>query len=223
MRFIVFLLFAFASALPASAQDAAFPIKADDGSTITNHRVPAALESQIERLPGIVVVGNAKGDVTLVEFYDLNCPFCRRAAADLKDIVAKDKALRLVLVPFPVLGIASIQAGRAELAVAAMVPPQKFFDFHHKVYAGRGVVDGSKALAAARAIGLDPAKVTTAADDDKIVGIMTAHVRMGDALAIVATPGFVIKGVVIVGYPGRKAIEGVIAAARRCGQVMCDG
>lgn len=223
MRFIAFLLFVCAFAMPVHAQDAEFAIKADDGSLITNHRISAALESQIATLPGIVIVGNPKGDVTLVEFYDLNCPFCRKAAADLKDIVAKDKALKLVLVPFPVLGIASIQAGRAELAVAAMVPPRTFFDFHHKIYAGRGVVDGNKVLAAARAIGLDPVKVTAAADDDKIVGIMTAHVRVGDALGIVATPGFVINGVTIVGYPGRKAIEGVIAAVRRCGQVVCEG
>lgn len=222
MRFIALLLL-FASALPACAQDAAFPIHADDGSPVANHRIAAELERRIETLPGIVVVGNPKGDVTLIEFYDLNCPFCRRAAADLQQIVAKDKTLRLVLVPFPVLGIASIQASRVELAVAAMVRPQKFFDFHHRVYAGRGVVDGAKALAAAHAIGLDPAKVTVAADDDKLADIMTAHVRVGDALAIAATPGFVIKGVVIVGYPGREAIESVIAAARRCGQVMCEG
>jgi protein-disulfide isomerase len=223
MRFIAFLLLLLASALPASAQETGFPLTADDGSAVANHRIPAALENQIGALPGIVAVGNPKGDVTLVEFYDLNCPFCRRAAADLKDIVAKDKALKLVLVPFPVLGIASIQAGRAEIAIAAMVPPRKFFDFHNTVYAGRGVVDGTRALAAARAIGLDPAKVTAAADDDKIADIMIAHVRVGDALGISATPGFVIKGVAIVGYPGRKAIEGMIAAVRRCGQVVCDG
>ena len=221
MRFILLALMLLASSFSANAEDADFPIRADDGSVIANHRIPAALESQIGTLPGIVVVGNPKGDVTLFEFYDLNCPFCRRAAADLKDIVAKDKALKLVLVPFPVLGFGSIQGGRVEIAVAAMVSPQRFFDFHHKVYASRGMIDGAKALAAARAIGLDPVKVTAAADDDKIAGIMTAHLRVGDALGIAATPGIVIGGVTIVGYPGRKAIEGVIAAVRRCGQVVC--
>src|SRR5665213_2737453 len=91
-----------------------FPIEADDGTVIANHAVTAELESQNEKLPGVVVVGNVKGKVTLTEFYDLNCPYCRKASTDIADLVRGNPELRLVLVPFPVLGIASIQGTRVE-------------------------------------------------------------------------------------------------------------
>ncbi len=96
-----------------------------------------------------MVAANPQGDVTLVEFYDLNCPFCRRASAEIETMVKADPRLRLVLVPFPVLGIPSVLAGRVELAVAKSVPPEKFYEFHRAVYAGRGTIDGQRALAVA--------------------------------------------------------------------------
>lgn len=215
---------AFAIFLPLAAlADAGdLPLMADDGTTIANHRVAAELEGRIEKLPGIIVAANPKGKVTLTEFYDLNCPYCRKAALDLADLVRSNPELRLVLVPFPVLGIASIQGTRVELAVARLVPPQKFYAYHHALYAGRGRIDGERALAAATAIGLDAAKVTAIANEDSISDVMVAHVRLGNALAIQATPGFVIKGVAILGYPGKGAIQKVVQAAQRCGAVLCD-
>ena len=211
------------AASAALADDGQFPIKADDGTVIANHAVTSELESQIEKLPGVVVVGNVKGKVTLAEFYDLNCPYCRKASTDIADLVRGNPELRLVLVPFPVLGIASIQGTRVELAVAKLVPAQKFYDYHHKLYTGRGMIDGNRALEVAKTIGLDVAKVTKIANDDSIGGVMIAHVRLGNALAIQATPGFVIKGVAILGYPGKDALANVIQAVQRCGAVVCDG
>lgn len=207
--------------LAAHADEGFYPIKADDGTVIANHRVTAELESQIEKLPGVVVTGNPRGKVTLNEFYDVNCPYCRKASADIDAMLRLNPELRLVLVPFPVLGIPSIQGTRVELAVARLAPA-KFYAFHRMLDTSRGVVDGSRALAAAQAIGLDVAKVTEVANEDALAQVMTAHVHLGDALAIQATPGFVIKGVAIVGYPGPKALAGIIESVRRCDSVICD-
>jgi predicted DsbA family dithiol-disulfide isomerase len=85
------------------------------------------------------------------------------------------------------------------------------------------VIDGNRTLAAAKAIGLDAAKVTTIANEDAIGDVMIAHVRLGNALAIQATPGFVIKGVAILGYPGKGAIQKMIQSVQRCDNVICDG
>src|SRR5690348_12851146 len=93
----------------AQADEGYYPLKADDGETIANHRVPVEIESRIEQTPGIVSVGNPKGDVTLVEFYDVNCPFCRAASPDIAALLKGNPELRLILVPFPVFGIPSIQ------------------------------------------------------------------------------------------------------------------
>jgi protein-disulfide isomerase len=112
--------------LAAQADEGYYPIKADDGETIANHRVPVEIESKIEKLPGIVVAGNPHGDVTLVEFYDVNCPFCRAASGDIDGMLKSNPELRLVLVPFPVLGIPSIQGTRIELAVAKLTSAANF-------------------------------------------------------------------------------------------------
>jgi protein-disulfide isomerase len=218
---VVFMLLA--APFAALADEGYYPLKADDGATIANHRVPVEIESQIEKLPGIVAVGNPHGDVTLVEFYDVNCPFCRAASPDIAAMLKGNPELRLVLVPFPVLGIPSIQGTRVELAVAQLTSATNFYKFHRMLDGTRGVVDGARALAAAKAIGLDPKKVLELANDDKLADVMTAHLKMGDDLAIQATPGFVIKGVAIVGYPGPKSLAKIIASVEKCGAVVCDG
>lgn len=224
-RFVrLIAVIAFAScAFSAVADQGELPITADDGTTIANHRVPPELEGQIEQAAGVVIVGNPRGKVTLVEFYDLNCPYCRRASADIDALLRTNKELRLVLVPFPVLGIPSIQSARVELAVARLASPNKFYEFHRAVYAGRGTIDGQRAFAAAKTIGLDLAKVEKIANDNSLVDVMKAHLRLGDAAGIQATPGLVIKGVAIVGYPGPKALARIVSSAQRCGAVICGG
>jgi len=212
----------FAAPLAAQADDGYYPIKADDGTIIANHRVPVEIESQIEKVPGIVSVGNPHGDVTLVEFYDVNCPFCRAASPDIEAMLKGNPELRLILVPFPVLGIPSIQGTRVELAVARLTSAQNFYKFHRLLDSSRGTVDGSRAITAAQAIGLDPQKVLKIANEDKLADVMTAHLKLGDALAIQATPGFVIKGVTIVGYPGPKSLAEIIASVEKCGVVICQ-
>lgn len=206
--------------LAAQADEGELPIKADDGTIIANHRISPDLESQVEKLPGAVVVANPNGKVTLAEFYDLNCPYCRRASADVDALVASNKEVRLVLVPYPVLGIPSILGGRVEFAVAKLAP-EKFYAFHRKVYEGRGVIDGQRALAAAQDVGLEGTEVAAVANDEGLTQKMLKHVRLGDALKIAATPGFVIKGVAIVGYPGPKTLAQVVASVEKCGQVIC--
>jgi protein-disulfide isomerase len=183
--------------------------------------VPVELESEIESLPGTVVVGNPRGDVTVVEFYDLNCPFCRKAAPEIEALVHADKELRLVLVPFPVLGVASIQAGRVELALARSAKPEAFYQFHHRVFAGRGTVDAARALAVATEFGFSAAQMTQAGDSDEVTQIMLAHVRLGNALGLAATPAFVIKGAAILGYPGPKTLAGIVSSVRKCDKVAC--
>ncbi|HEU5017471.1 MAG TPA: thioredoxin domain-containing protein [Pseudolabrys sp.] len=219
---LVFALLIIAAPLAARADEGYYPIKADDGEIIANHRVPVELASQIEKLPGVVVVGNPKGAITLNEFYDLNCPYCRKASADIAELVRSHSELRLVLVPFPVLGIPSIQGTRVELAVARLATPQQFYKFHRETMSARGTMDGNRALSVAKSIGLNLDKVKKIANQDALGNLMIAHVRLGDALAISATPGFIIKGVAFVGYPGPKALEHIIESVDRCDAVMCD-
>ncbi|MGB6567317.1 MAG: DsbA family protein, partial [Xanthobacteraceae bacterium] len=174
-----------------------FPLVNDDGQRLPNHSVKRA--GPIDQLPGVVVAANPEGRTTLVEFYDLNCPYCRIASADVADMVAVDPELRLVLVPYPVLGVASIAASRVELAVAKLGTPAQFYDFHRKIYSQRGTTDGLRALDVARGLGFDERSLTKLGDSDAITKIMKAHLAVGNSLGLAATPAFIIDGVAILG------------------------
>ena len=105
--------------------------------------------------------------------------------------------------------------------MARLTSAQNFYKFHRMLDQSRGMVDGSRAVAAAQAIGLDPVKVLKIANEDAVAKIMIAHVKLGNALAIQATPGLIIKGVAIVGYPGPKALARIIDSVKRCDAVIC--
>lgn len=218
------LLLALASLTPAVAQQAGsarFAIKDDDGHPVANHALSAEQVAQVAKLPGLVVVGDEKGDVTLYEFYDLNCPYCRRAAADVDLLMQAERRLRMVLVPYPVLSAQSIEGARVELAVREIVTPQQFMEFHRKVYAGRGVIDGARALAAAQSMGLDARRIVDIANTDRITNTMKTHAQLGGALKLMATPSYVIQGAAIVGHPGYAALRKAVASIRSCKRVVC--
>ena len=196
-----------------------YPLIADDGQHVSNHTIK--LPGPIDRLPGVVVVGNANGKATLIEFYDLNCPYCRQAASDIGALLERDHELRLVLVPYPVLGIPSITAARVELAVAKLGTPAQFYAFHRKIYAERGTADGQRALEVARSLGLKSKGLLALADSDQITDTMKNLVRLGDALGLAATPSFIVGELAILGYPGPRALEGIVTAAATCGKAVC--
>ena len=196
-----------------------FPLIGDDGQRVANHAVK--LPGPIERLPGVVTVGSPAGKTTLVEFYDLNCPYCRIASVDIDDMVDTDSEFKLVLVPYPVLGPNSIAASRVELALEKLGSAQQFYAFHRKVYAQRGITDGLRALAVAHGLGFDESKLTALGDSDEITQTMKNLVALGNSLRLAATPSFIIGGVAILGYPGRETLQAVVDAVGNCGKVLC--
>lgn len=208
---------------PGRAQQfgpAQFPLKADDGDPITNHALNAVEMKQVAGLPGLVDV-SGKGDVTLYQFYDLNCPFCREAAADVDELIRSDSALRLVFVPYPVLSVQSVAGARVELALRELGTPKQFLEFHRKIYAGRGTIDGDRALAVAQAMGFDRQKIIDAANAQRVTATMTAHAKLGTALKLMATPAYVVSGVAILGHPGLEPLQKIVGSVRRCKAVVC--
>lgn len=207
----------------AQAQDFPhqYPISASDGSEIGNFDLSPAVLAKITALKGQIPVGALGGDVTLMQFYDLNCPYCREAAIEVDALVRADTKLKLILVPYAVLSVQSVQGALIELGVSKMLTPPQYLDFHKRLYASRGTIDGQKALAAAKEMGLDPAKVAAAGNTQDNLDILRTTSTVGSEARLMATPGYVIGGVAIIGHPGRKSLEKVIAAMRACGKVAC--
>ncbi len=196
-----------------------YPLVGDEGQQVPNHTVK--LLGPIDRLPGVVVVGNLRGNKMLTEFYDLNCPYCRAAAAAIGDMLDRDPELRVVLVPFPVLGVRSIEASRVELAIAKLGTPQQFHAFHRRMFSQRGSADAQRALEVARGLGFDEGVLTKLGDNDETTRTMKNLVSLGDALGLLATPSFIVGKVAILGFPGQHKLQAITDTAARCGRVMC--
>jgi protein-disulfide isomerase len=210
--------------LGAAAQQfgkAQFPLKADDGEPIANHSLTAEQMARVAQLPGLVPVGNPKGDVTLYQFYDLNCPFCREASRDVHQLVRTDHALRLVFVPYPTLSAQSVEGARVELAMREIASPEQFLEFHRRLYARRGIIDGARSLAAVGDMGLDQAKVIAIGNTPRVTDAMKAHASLGTALRLIATPSYVIHGVAILGHPGLEPLRAMARSVRACKKVVC--
>jgi protein-disulfide isomerase len=202
-----------------AASAAEYALIGDEGQRLPNHTVK--LLGQIDRLPGVVVVGNPNGKETLIEFYDLNCPFCRLAAADLGELLKNDHELRLVLVPYPILGVPSIGAARVELAVAKLGTPEQFYAFHRKVFAQRGTTDGPRALDIAAGLGLSKQDLLALGDSSQITDTMKNLVNLGTSLGLEATPSFIAGNIAILGYPGPHALSAIASAVGTCGKAVC--
>ena len=92
--------------------------------------------------------------MTLLQFYDLNCPYCREAAADIDALVRSDEKLKLVFVPYAVLSVASVRGAMVEIAAAKQLTPEQYLDFHKRIYANRGTIDGAAGAGGMRDAGL---------------------------------------------------------------------
>ncbi len=145
----------------------------------------------------------------------------RRSAVELAKEWRTDRALRLVLVSYPVLSARSVEGARVELAVRELATPRQILEFHRKIYAGRGVIDGARALTVAREMGLDQKKIIELANARRITDTMQEHALLGGALKLAATPAYVIQGVAILGHPGLEPLRKIVRSVRTCQAVVC--
>jgi protein-disulfide isomerase len=165
--------------------------------------------------PRQVTLGNPDGDVTMVEFFDYNCGFCRRALADMLDLMKEDPKLRVVLKEFPVLGPGSVEA--AQVAVAVRMQDKdgkKYLEFHQKLLSSRGQADRARALAVAKDVGLDMGRIEKDMASDEAKETIDENLKMAEALGLNGTPSYVIGTDVVVGAVGLAALKEKVGAAR---------
>jgi protein-disulfide isomerase len=168
-----------------------------------------------------VVLGNPNGDVTMVEFFDYNCGFCKRAMADMMDLLKNDPKLRIVLKEFPVLGAGSVEAAKVAVAVRMQDKAgKKYLDFHQKLLGGRGQADKARALAVAKEVGFDMKKIETDMDSDEAKASLEESLKLGETLGLNGTPSYIIGSDVVVGAVGLDTLRGKVSTAR-CGKAVC--
>lgn len=162
--------------------------------------------------PDSPVGGNPHGDVTLVEFFDYRCPYCKALQPSLEAMIKEDGKLRVVYKEFPILGPVSVFASR--IAIAAR-QQGKYAVFHDQMMALRGTIDDESVMAVAKATGLDMAKLKTdmaSAATDKII---QSDYALADALGIDATPALVIGDHLTMGAVDIDTLRTLIADTRK--------
>ena len=171
--------------------------------------------------PRQVTLGNPQGDVTVVEFFDYNCSYCKRAMSDMLDLLKSDGHLKFVLKEFPVLGDGSVQAAQVAAAVRMQDPSgKKYLEFHQKLLGGRGQADQARALAAAKDAGLDMARIEKDMASDEVKATLEESFKLADALGLNGTPSYVVGNDVVVGAVGLNSLKEKVNAAR-CGKPTC--
>ncbi|MBY0531333.1 MAG: DsbA family protein [Xanthobacteraceae bacterium] len=168
-----------------------------------------------------VVIGNPKGNVTLVEFFDYNCGYCKRAVNDIAELLKSDPNLRVVLKELPILSEGSIEAARVAVAVR-MQDPTKYWNFHRTLMSARGEVNAVQALAAAQKAGLDIERIKKDINNPEVDATLHEVQELAKALAISGTPSYVLGDQLIPGALPHDRLAVAIAQVRKCGKVDCS-
>jgi protein-disulfide isomerase len=161
--------------------------------------------------PEAPVGGNPAGDVTLVEFFDYNCPYCRRVAPTVAELEEADPDLRLVYKEFPILGPGSEFAARAALASRRQ---GKYFSFHNALMQVTEQVTEETVMKVAREVGLDTEQLTADMQDPAIQEAIARNLQLASALGITGTPSFIIGEEVVPGAVDLRTLQSLIARAR---------
>ena len=162
--------------------------------------------------PNAPVGGNPNGNVSLVEFFDYRCPYCKQVEPALEKLIADDKQLRFVYKEFPVLGPASITAARAALASRKQ---GKYAAFHRAMMALKGQIDDDAVFKVASSVGLDVNELRHDMTDPAIDKSLQANFQLAEALDIRGTPGFVIGDDIVPGAISLDELKQLIAKARK--------
>jgi protein-disulfide isomerase len=171
--------------------------------------------------PRGVIVGNRDGDVNIVEFFDYNCPYCRKAMNDMAEIMNGDPKLRVVLKEFPVLGPGSVEAAQVAIALRMQdAEGKKYIVFRQKMLNGRGQADKARALFAAKEAGADIARLETDLASPEVAATLNENFKLAEAMGLNGTPSYVIGNEVVVGAVGVEVLSKKILQAR-CGKTNC--
>ncbi len=161
--------------------------------------------------PDSFVGGNPDGDVTLVEFFDYRCGYCKRFAPILEIITRQDPKLRVVYKEFPVLGPESFLAAQAALAARNQ---GHYLEFHEALMGVDGPLNEEVIMTVARSVGLDLDRLERDMEAPKVLNILNVTRRLAEALAIDGTPTLIVGDEIARGAVPIEELTAMIARAR---------
>ncbi|TMJ72818.1 MAG: DsbA family protein [Alphaproteobacteria bacterium] len=162
--------------------------------------------------PDTPVAGNPNGDVSLVEFFDYRCPYCKQVEPSLEALLGEDRQLRLVYKEFPVLGPESVTASKAALAARKQ---GKYDAFHRAMMTIKGQINDTAVYKTAESVGVDVDRLKRDMAAPEIARALKANTELADALDIRGTPGFIVGNEIVPGAIDLASLKQLIATARK--------
>ncbi len=175
--------------------------------------VLAARRNDLEHDPDSPVGGNPKGNVTIVEFFDYRCGYCKRVFPSIMKLIKTDGNIRYVFKEFPILGPASVTASRAALAVWRL-DPEKYMSFHSGLMKAKGGLNDKKIMKIAAGVGLDTKELGKLMEAEWITAELEKNMQLANDLNISGTPAFIIGKQFIPGALSLDGLKKTVKAAR---------
>jgi protein-disulfide isomerase len=180
----------------------------------TDREKVAANADEIFRDADSWVGGNPAGDVTVVEFMDYRCGFCRRAHPEVNELITGDGNIRYIVKEYPILGEESVLASRFALAVRAVAGDDAYKDVHNQLITVRGTMNEETFGRIAADLGLDMDAITVEMQNPEIDRIIGENYALAQALEISGTPSFVFQTDMVRGYVPLDSMKGIVQAIR---------
>lgn len=158
--------------------------------------------------------GNAAGDITVVEFVDYRCGYCRKAHAEVAELVNSDGNIRFVLKEFPILGDQSVLASRFAVAVLQVAGPENYKTVHDALFAFRGDITEESLARIATDLGLDAAAIAARMTSPEVEKVIADNHALAKTMAISGTPTFVVDQSMLRGYLPLDEMRKIVAAER---------
>jgi len=147
--------------------------------------------------------------ITVIEFFDYNCGFCKRAIDDMERVLKERDDVRFILKEYPVLGNESLEASRVSMALGELMP-DVLNRYHTQLLSSDGVKNGEKAFDLAVEMGADPAKLKEAMEDERIVQTMRETYELAEKLGIEGTPSYIVGQQIVFGAVGHEELLQVL-------------
>ena len=173
----------------------------------------AAHRADLEHDDSDPIIGNPSGEITVVEFFDYRCPYCKGMLPSILQVLKGDSHIRYVMKEFPILTPESRVASRAALA-AWQIDKSRYFDFHVRLMENKGELNDARILDMAKSAGLDPKKLRQAMDDPGIERQLSATADLARDIGITGTPAFIVGDRLVPGAMDVNTFRELIADAR---------
>jgi len=166
--------------------------------------------------PASWVGGNPDGDITIVEFMDYRCGYCKKAFSEVNDLLSSDGNIRFIVKEFPILGAQSDLASRFAISVLQTEGAETYAKTHDALMTMRGDVTPEVLTKLAADFGFtDTAAVMARMNSDEVKAVIDANHALGSRLQINGTPTFVVQGTMLRGYVPLDGMRQVVAAERK--------